>query len=904
MDAERWQQVRSLFGAALEHSPEEWPAWLDAACGGDTALRDEVQSLLDAHREGGSLLPEPGSSSHDPLIGQQVGPYEVQQRLGGGGMGIVYLATRSDGQFRKRVALKVLKPGMDSEEILRRFRTERQILAALDHPNIARLLDGGTTGRGLPFFVMEYVEGQPITEYCEQEGLPVPARLELFRTVCSAVQFAHQNLVVHRDLKPANILVGADGTPKLLDFGIAKLLNPDLSPQTLALTAAGIRPLTLEYASPEQIRGGHITTASDVYSLGVVLYELLTGVNPHRGDGCTVEEMVHRVTEVEPAAPSNAASPRESRTLAGDLDCIVLTALRKEPRHRYASVEQLSGDIRRFLEGRPILARKATVSYRFGKFVRRHRLGVAVGATALLAVLLFGAGMGALALRLARERERAEQQQRRAEQVTAFLTDIFEVSDPWRSSGETVTAREILDAGARRIGTDLQDQPEVRSDLMETVGTIYQRLGLPDRARPLLEGSLEARRRRLGEEDPKVADVLTVLANVHEDKGEFQAATGFVQRALAIRRSRFGPQHEMVARSLHDLGLLCRRQGDLAAAEENLRAALSLRRSLPRTSRRDLADSLNGLGIVLWEQGRYGEAEQATREALGLRREVFGRDHVEVAVTLNLLAVILAAGGDWPQAEALMRETLATRQRLYQGDHPRVAESLNNLGALLRDRGRPDEAEPLFQEALAMRRRFFGDEHLSVATTLENLGWLALGRGDHAEAARLERQSLGIRTRILGRKHPLVSDSLMALATVQQSQGSFGAAEAALREALAIRREALGNQHLQVAVSLESLAALLRLRDRPAEAEELAREALAIVLRMQPVVPEHVAEAERVLANCLAAQRRYAEAEPLLRRSAEALRAHIGDTAPASQQALADLEALYRAWGKRSPRQR
>ena len=311
MNAERWQEVRSLFGAALERAPEEWPAWLDAACGNDADLKEEVRSLFAAHCEGGSLLPETGPPPADPLIGQQIGPYEVQQRLGGGGMGIVYLASRVDGQFRKRVALKVLKPGMDSEEILRRFRTERQILAALDHPHIARLLDGGTTERGLPFFAMEYVEGRPITEYCEQEGLTIPARLELFRAVCSAVQFAHQNLVVHRDLKPANILVGADGTPKLLDFGIAKLLNPELAAQTLALTAAGIRPLTLEYASPEQIRGGHITTASDVYSLGVLLYELLAGSTPFEGKRlheAAFDEMLRIIREEEPQKPSTRLS--------------------------------------------------------------------------------------------------------------------------------------------------------------------------------------------------------------------------------------------------------------------------------------------------------------------------------------------------------------------------------------------------------------------------------------------------------------------------------------------------------------------------------------------------------------------------------------------------------------------
>ncbi|HVF61389.1 MAG TPA: serine/threonine-protein kinase [Thermoanaerobaculia bacterium] len=930
MDAERWQRVRSLFAAAIEREPDEWPAWLKTACGEDLALREEVRSLLAAHREGGSLLPEPSRAAGadeqptlDPLVGQRLGPYEVLQRLGGGGMGVVYLAARVDGQFKKRVALKVLKPGMDSEEILRRFRTERQILAALDHPNIGRLLDGGTTDRGLPYFVMEHVNGLPITDYCDRGSLSIDERLRLFRTVCAAVQFAHQNLVIHRDLKPGNILVGADGTPKLLDFGIAKLLNPELMAQTVAWTSLGTHPLTLEYASPEQIRGGHVTTASDVYSLGVVLYELLTGRHPFRTDGCTPEEMARRITEVEPERPSSAAGGHEppgdrtcdratvgvgegvrrggrrrlARRLAGDLDTIVLTALQKEPRLRYGTVERLSEDIRRFLEGLPVLARKPTVQYRAGKFVRRHRLGVAVAVTAFLALVLFGAGMTALSLRLARERERAELAQRRAEQVTTLLTEIFEVSDPWKSSGETVTARAILDSGARRLVTKLTDEPLVRSDLMETIGVIYQRLGLPDRAQPLLEASLATRLQLFGEQHSKVADALSGLASVQEDKGEFQAAIDLVHRALAIRRRQYGPQHEMVARSLHDLGLLLRRQGDLASAEDNLRAALSLRRRLPQPSQRDVAESLNGLGVVLWESGRYGEAERVTREALAIRREVFGRNHVEVATTVNLLATIMAADGDWPQAEALMREALAMRRRLYQGNHPKIAESLNNLGALLKDRGNPDDAEALFREALTMRRELFGEEHLSVATTLENLGWIALNR-DYSAAARLQQESLAIRTKILGQNHRLVSDSLVALATVLERQGDFGGAEKTLREALRIRREVLGNQHLQVAVNLERLASLLVHRDRFGEAETLAVEAAAIVRRMEPVVPEHVAEAERVLANCLVAQRRYAEAESLLLKSLETLRSRPGEAAPSTRQVLADLASLYESWGK------
>ena len=862
MDIDRWQQVRRIFGAVLE-SPGERAALLARECATDDDLRAEVDALLEAHEAAGDFLSASRWDDSDAgsLAGRRIGLYQVSRMLGRGGMGVVYLAFRADREFQRRVALKVLKPGLDSEDVIRRFRTERQILAALEHPNIARLLDGGSTEQGLPYLVMEYVEGQPIDVWVTERRLSMRARLELFRTVCSAVELAHRNLVVHRDLKPSNILVTAAGTPKLLDFGVAKLLNPELSSATLSSTALGLQPMTPDYASPEQVRGEHITTASDVYSLGVLLYELLTGEHPYRSRASSPAEMRRLVTEEDPAKPSLAvaAGPNDlpaCRELEGDVDNIVLKALRKEPNRRYASVEQLSEDIRRHLEGLPVSARPGTLRYRASKLVRRHRVGVAAATTMVLAVLGFGAAMGVLAARMADERSRAELERRRAEQVTTFLTEIFEISDPWRSSGETVTAREILDAGAHRLATELADEPLDRANLMETVGSIYQRLGLLDRAEPLLEGALATRRRLLGEEHPQVADALSALARVEEERGRLPEALDLVEQALAIRRRLYGPRHEMVARSLHDLGLLLRSQGDLAAAEGRLRTALALRRSLAEPSPRDIADSLNGLGVVLWERGRYGEAEEVTREALALRRDVLGPDHVEVASTLNLLAVIVLANGDLRQGEMLLREALALRRRLYPGDHPKIAESLNNLGALLKDRGEWDEAETLFGEALAMRRKLFGEEHLSVAMTLENLGWLAFDRGSDPAAARLQRESLAIRSRILGRNHRLVSDSLVALAMVLERQGKLGDAETALREALRIRRSLLGNRHFQVALGLERLAGVLRHRNRPEEAESLAREALEIVRGMQPVVPAYVTEAESVLAACLDARRR------------------------------------------------
>jgi serine/threonine-protein kinase len=850
MEPHRWQQVRSLFQAALVAEPAHRTAHLAAACGGDAELRAEVESLLAAYQEAAGFLSSPAEEAPEPLSLQRIGPYQVAQRLGAGGMGVVYLGLRADGEYQRRVAIKVLKPGLDSEEVIRRFRTERQILAALEHPNIARLLDGGTTEHGLPYFVMEYVEGRPIDVYCQEDRLALRQRLELFLTVCSAVELAHRNLVVHRDLKPGNILVTADGMPKLLDFGIAKLLNPELSSVALGATAVGLQPMTPDYASPEQVRGEHVNTASDVYSLGVLLYELLTGRHPYRSQASDPAEIRRLVTDQEPRKPSLAAAPGEplARQLAGDLDNIVLKALRKEPSRRYASVEQLAEDIRRHLSGQPVLARPGTWGYRASKFVQRHRMGVATAAALLLAVLSFGIGMSVLAARLARERDHAEQEQQRAEQVTAFLTRTFEISDPGRSNGETVTARALLDEGVRRLLPELTGQPEVQADLQTTIGTIYQRLGLPDRAQPLLEASRDTRRRLYGDGHPKLADSLSGLAAVEEDRVNFPQAIDMTRQALAIRRRWYGDEHETVARSLNHLGMLLRRQGHLPAAERNLRSALTLRRHLPGPPPLDVAESLNDLGVVLWEQGRYTEAEQEAREALALRRRVHGPVHVEIADTLNLLAAIRAASGDWPQAENLMRQALEMRRRLYQGDHPRLAESLNNLGALLKDRGRPDEAEPVLREALAMRRRLFGNKHPSVATTLANLGWIALAHQEGEAAERLFQESLEIRVQTLGQNHSLVSDSLSGKATALEKEGKLGEAEETLRETLRIRRSVLGDQHPNIAETLEQLARLLMRQHRPAEAEALMKEAVVLRRHEQPVIPVRLAEAKQALA--------------------------------------------------------
>jgi non-specific serine/threonine protein kinase/serine/threonine-protein kinase len=511
MTPERWQQIKPLFEQALEYEADERKQFLAQACAADVELRAQLEALLQGHEEASTFIEKPAAQaarlfdapSEDSFIGLRVGPYKVLREIGHGGMGRVYLGVRADDEYKKRVALKVIKRGMDSKDIVRRFRHERQILASLDHPNIGKLLDGGTTNDGLPYFAMEYVEGQPITDYCDSHKLSTIERLHLFRQVCAAVQFAHQNLVVHRDLKPSNILVTEDGTPKLLDFGIAKLLNPELSGQTIDPTATAMRLMTPEYASPEQVRGETITTASDVYSLGVVLYELLTGHRPYHVKSRAPHDILRIVCEEEPERPSTAVNRvetipsadgstraitpetvsrvRESepeklrRRLRGDLDNIVLMAMRKEPQRRYTTVNQLSEDIRRHLEGLPVIARKDTLAYRLEKFAQRNR-GVAIACVAVFLTLLSGIVATTWQARVAsKERERAERRFNDVRQLANSL--MFELHDDIAKLAGSTPVREKLVKQALQYLDSLADEGGGDLSLRLELATAYTRMG-------------------------------------------------------------------------------------------------------------------------------------------------------------------------------------------------------------------------------------------------------------------------------------------------------------------------------------------------------------------------------------------------------------------------------------------
>ncbi|MEM1204321.1 MAG: serine/threonine-protein kinase [Acidobacteriota bacterium] len=842
MNPEQWQQVRRVLAEALEVEASDRPAFLDEACGDSTWLRDEVDSLIRSHDDATTFVDRPivDLTGGDSEL-ERIGPYRLLEKLGQGGMGTVYLAERDDEAYRQKVAVKLLQRGRDSDELLRRFRGERQILAQLEHPHIARLLDGGSAEDGRPYLVMEHVRGQPIDVYCDRHQLGIPERLELFAQVCSATQFAHQSLVVHRDIKPGNILVTEDGEPKLLDFGIAKFLRPEAFPQTLLPTATGFVPLTPEYASPEQVQGTAITTASDVYSLGVLLYELLTGHRPYEFPGRHLAEIVRRVCDEEPTRLSSVVSrPRQlgdgtevsaddlaarrgfepkqlKRRLNGDLDRIVAKTLDKDPRQRYASAEQLAEDIRRHLRGHPVRARRGTFRYRASKFISRHRWAVASATSAFVALLIFTAV-------LASQQEKLRFQRNRAEEVLGLLLEVFAMPDPTRSRGESVTARELLDRGADSIMERFSDQPEVRSELMSMVGQTYSGLGLLEEASELLEGAVAIDAER-SDTSPEASQRLRSLAEVLTVLGDYDGSEEAAREALRQERARHRGAHGDVALTLIHLGRILARRGDLASAEEPFSEALGMARRLdePET----LAQVLDYYAGLKDDQGQFADARSMFREALDLLTDLHGDLHTKVAIVLNNLASVVQKE-DAGEAEALYRRAETMQRRLFDGPHQDLASTLNNLGLLYVDERDYGEAEPLLEEALKMRREVYGESHPRLAQSLSNLADLqaVTGRPENAEA--YYHQAIEMYERELGAGHAKTALARNGLGQLLYAQGRTDEAGELWEQALPAVRRTFGSDHPHVGTILNNQATVLLRRGEVGEARSLFAEVVRI----------------------------------------------------------------------------
>jgi tetratricopeptide (TPR) repeat protein/predicted Ser/Thr protein kinase len=885
----RWPEVARILDVALELTPEQRPAFLERACAGDAELRTEVEAVL-AGAEAEAFLKVPATELAGPLLDtavameEVIGPYRLVRELGHGGMGVVYLAERADGQFEQRVALKLIKRGMDSEEILRRFLAERQVLARLSHAHIARLLDGGVTPAGQPWFAMEYVDGVPLHRYCGDRGLGIEELLAVFVKVCEAVQYAHRNLVVHRDLKPSNILVTAGGEIKLLDFGIAKVLTQEPADETV--TRAEQRLMTPEYAAPEQLRGEPVTTATDVYALGAILYLLLTGQPAHRLAGRTAAERERVICELEPDPPSEAVRgtgrERLRRRLAGDLDTIVLQALRKEPVRRYPSVEALLDDLERHRTGLPVRARAASIGYRARKFFGRHRLAGGVAAVVFLA-LAAGLG-GTLWQARATSREAAK-----ARVVKDFVVGLFRVSQPEESRGRDITARELLERGARRVDSGLARQPELQAELLDVLGVIHRDLGMYPEADSLLARAVRLTRARYGERHPQVAAKSIDWAAVLAARGEYARAESLLVAALGMLRRTGAPEDSLLATALGALASVRRLRGNFAGAESLYREALRIDAGPDAEGRLRVAEHLDNLGLVLEEAGELTRADSTYQAALGLRRRLLDPDHPQVIMSLYHLATLREKQGEFPEAERLQREVLKRRMRLYPAGHPEVAYALQGLANTLQIQGGYAEAESLDVEALAILRARLGTDHPETLELVSALATLKYEKGDLVGAEAAFRELLAAWRRSLGPEHPTTLQALNDVAAILKYQRRYAEAEPLYRETLALRRKRLGSSHPEVAASWGNLAELLQETGGLAESERAYREQLAIMEAVLPAGHVHIAGALIGLGGILTDRGKASEAEPMLR---QALAMRIEKLGPADRRVARAQRAL------------
>jgi len=901
MSGDRWERLQELFLQALDVPPEDRAAHIEGAIA-DPTLRDEVRSLLHAHDAGGPL--DRVAVHHEPVddavlhqreslpVGHRVGPYAILRPIADGGMGSVYLAERADGQFEYTVALKLLRRDLESEELHQRFLIERQILARINHPNIARLLDGGVTDEGRPYFAMEHVEGVPLDEYCDAHRLSVRQRLELFRIVCAAVQDAHRNLVVHRDLKPTNILVTEDGTVKLLDFGIAKVLDPEAFPEKVTRTRPELRLLTPEYASPEQLHGEPVTTASDVYQLGLILYRLLTGRVPRltdptpgpTGTSATTRDIVKPSTPVgdsaehevnhRGAAPAdrgaiaaarNTTPERLRRKLAGDLDNIVLLALRDEPERRYASVDQLAEDVRRHLVGLPVTARPERVGYVAGKFVRRHWAGVA--ATAVIVALLAASVivMTVTAQRVARERDRAQQ-------VSSILLDMFESASPDVSRGDTITVVQVLGRGAEQVRTSLDDQPALKGTMLGVISDVYDDLGQRREAADLAKEALTLQLASVGPEHPETMASLVRVASLLATLGEPDSALHYAERAVAVTR-RHAPRTLFAGHALQAYSFALQITGDIDRARPPLEEGVAILRALSSDSAQlRLASALVNLAWMDQNQGNGDSAVAKGRESVAIRRALMDADDPTLASGIGTLAALLSRTGNIDEALLLQGEALSIRRTVYPAGHPEIAESQDLYAELLERTGEYDEAEVQYREALATFERAYGSRHVRVAQTQNRLALLLhFRRGDPGAAEPLYRESISTFAEVRGPMDPWTAVVEGNLATAIYPQGRLRDAEALFARAITALESSYGITAPLLGRPLMHYGVVLTQLGKTGDAEPVLRRALEI--ERASADRARIARAESALGMCLLAEDRLDEAGLLLRRADSTLTA-------------------------------
>jgi eukaryotic-like serine/threonine-protein kinase len=884
----QWEQVKELFEAGLRCEPDKRDDFLRDACGSDDSLRAEVESLLSAYKSSDGLSENPWQSEFQEELQAPtcIGPYRLIRKIGEGGMGQVWLADQA-APLHRQVALKLIRIALYDQFLLHRFQAERQSLAIMDHPAIAKVFDAGATTDGQPYFVMEYVPGDSITKYCDQKKLTIRDRLTLFVKVCEGVQHAHQKAVIHRDLKPANILVvELDGKPmpRIIDFGLAKAVASSVPGEVLSTRIGGFVG-TLGYMSPEQAdpRGEDIDTRTDVYSLGVILYELLTGQLPFdtkEWQKQALDEVLRQMREQDAPRPSTRTGKekesaelrgtdpnRLARLLRGDLDWITMKALEKDRGRRYGTPSELAADITRHLNNEPVVARPANAGYRLHKYVLRHR--VAVGVAAALVILLAGfAGVEGVQLRrIALERDRATQERDRASRITDFMTRMFNVSDPGEARGNSVTAREILDKASTDIDTGLAKDPELQSQMMFVMGKVYENLGLYPKAQSLLEKALDSQRRVLGPNDADTEKTMSELATVLFYEGNFTEADKLYREALDVVRRTAGPRDLRAAKLMVNLGSILVREGRYPEAENLYRQGLEIVRNTLGPEDPTTLTIMSNLAGLESEEGHYQDAEQLDRQTLDIRRRVLGPDHPETLKTLNNLAVVLNDEDRFKEAEKVDRETLEARRRILGPENPWTVGSIYNLAHALQGEGRFVEAEELYRQALDLRRRILGPDNWQTAQSMHELSVVLYDQGRYAEAEKLEREALAVDRGALGAENPETVDAATGLSAILEKEGRYSESVQLSHETLETARRALGPQHPFTMAAMDHFALALAHTGKFDESEKLVREALGIK-RQSPLTQQADAAAGNYYLACIAAiQGRRDEALSLLHES-------------------------------------
>jgi len=860
--------------------------------------------------------------SPEETSGTVIGRYHLLQKIGEGGMGEVWLAEQKE-PVRRRVALKLIKAGMDTREVVARFESERQALALMDHPAIAKVLDAGSTPQGAPYFVMEYVAGVPITTYCDNHRLSTRDRLELFMHVCEGVQHAHQKAIIHRDLKPSNILVTAvDGhpAPKIIDFGVAKALTQKLTADTM-FTRVGAMIGTPEYMSPEQAlsSGEDIDTRTDVYSLGIIFYELLAGVHPIDLRKVAFEEFLRRLREDDPPKLSTkfrAQDPATSTDLArkrhteppalvkqmrGDLDSIALKALEKDRARRYGSPSDFALDIARYLNNEPVLAVPPSVAYRTRKFARRYRV-------ALITACAFALVLIAAAVISIRQSIRANREAAVAQAVNDFLqNDVLAQASASKQAGPSakpdpdLKVRTALDRAAQRITGKFDRQPEVEASIRDTMGQTYVDLGLYPEARKQLERALDLHRRLLGAENPKTIKTMSRLGRTAMLQGKYPEAETLLGQAMEIERRVLGPAHPDTLYSMNNLANVYYSQGKYPQAEALDSQTLEIRRRVLGPEHPDTLSSMNNLASVYYSQGKYPQAEALDSQTLEMMRRVLGPEHPETLTTMVNLANVYSSQGKYPQAEALDSQTLEIQRRVLGPEHPDTLTMMNSLAADYSSQGKYAQAEALFSQTLEIQRRVLGPEHPETLGSMGNLADVYDYQGKYAQAEALYSQTLGIARRVLGPEHPNTLGFLTDFASMYQHQGKYALAQTYAAQALAGRRHALGPEHPDTMASAADLALAYISQGKFAESEPLAREAMEFNRKKQPDDWQGF-RAETLLGASLAGQKKYVDAEPLLLEGYQGMVARKDKIEVANwyhlDRAREWIVQLYQAWGK------